>query len=121
MEKLYQKQLGSDRYGFIVETGPEREVPLIEGIVQRASAQNYKERGTARHFMQLKIDTFEGNLSMKNADYRIDKGERIRVYSTDGFDLHDGDTVVGVQGIQILNEQGEVKFQSTYATDVEFK
>ena len=99
------------------------ELPSIEGIVQRSSAQNYTVRNTASHLMDLQIDTFDrGNLTIHNADYRIDREERVILYSKKGFEQsHDDGKNFYVHGVQILDKTGKVVFQSTHDTDVEFR
>jgi len=108
MEKLYQN---------------DRELSSIEGIVQRASARNYIVRDTACHLMDLQIDTFDrGNLIIHSADYRIDRGEKVRLYSKERFEQpHDDGNNFYVHGVQVLDDVGEVRFQSTHASDVEFR
>lgn len=100
-----------------------RELPSIEGIVQRASAKNYTVSDKKHHIMKLDIDTFKkGQLIIHLGDYRIDRGERVRLYSIKGFEkAHDDGNNFYVQGVQILDETGEVKFQSTYRNGVEFR
>lgn len=116
-EELYQR----------INHGPEdifqRVPPSIEGIVKRVSAKNYSVRETKFHLMELEIDSFDrGNLLIECADYRIDRGERVRLYSKEGFEHpFEGSDSFYVHGIQILKKKGEVKFQATFSPDVEFR
>jgi len=100
-----------------------KEVPSIEGVVQFVSAQNYRVRDQGLHLLIIQIDTFNrGELCIHNGDYRIDRGEKVRLYSKEGFqETQDDGNNFYIHGVQILDEQGEVKFQSTHTSDVVFE
>lgn len=96
-----------------------RELESIEGIVKKVSAISYPSRQV--HYMKLQIDTFDEDLFIQFANYRIDIGERVRLYSSDGFKEPNLFRGFEVNGVQVLDENGNLKFQYTNSSFVEFK
>ena len=106
MEKLYKFNENSLR-----------KVSHLDAIVTKAylddgciySAHNHEHR------IALEVDVLKRPVYLREG-YRIDNGEKVRMYSTKNFKgcKLNGNTDIYLSGIQILNENGEVSFQSSY-------
>jgi len=103
MKKLYHS-LG-DRIG--------EEIPYIMGIVQEV--ENDYEGGSLPDSMRLKISDFNSALVIRHAHYRINNGERVILYAKNGFaTTESSDGNFYVEGLQVLDENGQVAFQAKH-------
>lgn len=97
-----------------------QEVPALEGLVEyvrvdsRPPDEGYR-RETAR-VMYLKLEGIPKELTLPGVNVRVDRGERVRIYSKRNFTADGG--CVDAEGLQVLDEQGAVKFELRNDWDV---
>lgn len=86
----------------------DEEVPSLEGTVENAIGKPYAE------LLELKVDTFGGPVFISMAHgLRLNKGERVRLYSCLGFDhlCNEWGGPIQLSALEILNERGESLYQ----------
>ena len=106
---------------FINEGEKAQEALFIEGIIEFSSAYNFSTDRKGYSNLTVRIDNFKGKMTVSDANYRIDCGERVRLYAFGGFEGYNGEDDISIDGIQILDDSGKVKFQSVHTVDAEFK
>ncbi len=120
-----------------------RRIPFIEGSVTRSTQIPYLEKHaitrrfeteeyhdirtyrfvTNRPLLSLEIDSFNGgNLVIPDFYYRIDVGEKVRLYSIKDFKRGNKDNPeIFICGVQVLADKTKVKFQSVHLEGLVFK
>ncbi len=100
------------------------QVAALDGVVEEATgyASNSPFQ-VGQYSLELKLDTFERPVVIPAAyNLRINKGEKVRVYSRLGFDRPvDGcGGLIKINALQVMKE-GEVVFQYIGAEGGDFK
>ena len=93
-----------------------KEVPSTEGIVEKAegSAPHIGFLKDGQYTLELKIDTFKAPVIVPTAhNLRIDVGERVRLYSSVGFDSPRNGCggLIAIDALEILGEGNRVLFR----------
>lgn len=92
-----------------MEEGP---IPALEGVVEEATGY-FNESNRGQFILELKLNTFERPVVVPTANnLRIDKGEKVRVYSRLGFDrpVSGCGDLISINALQVMRE-GEAIFQ----------
>lgn len=98
------------------------QVRALDGVVEEATA--YKSKlGCGEYLLELKLDSFEKPVIVPMALHlRIDKGEKVRVYSRLGFDrpVNSCGGLISVDALQVMRGE-EVIFQYVGIDDGYFR
>ena len=114
MEKLYNAKAYGDN----------KEVASLVGIVENAVGYVREPINDSQYVLELKLDSFDAKVLVPMAhSLRIDKGEKVRVYSTFGFDrLRDGcGGLIDIAALEILDDNDKISYRFVADRDVRFK
>ncbi|MDP3027060.1 MAG: hypothetical protein Q8N63_05090 [Nanoarchaeota archaeon] len=91
------------------------EVPSVEGVVTNSASSFISNLCGSQKFpvIKLKIDSIEGEFTLFNTTFRIDVGERVRLYCREGFRDTANDFFVFMDAIEFLRgDNDEVVFRA---------
>jgi len=90
------------------------EVPFVEGIVKESQLVNGAiQKGLVpQNGLKISLDNGEDTFIFLDAKFRVDSGERVRIYATNMI----------AKGLQVLNPKGDkVLFQYREGPNLEYK
>jgi hypothetical protein len=89
-----------------------KQIPALEGVVEEATGY-FNSSQLGQFSLELKLDTFKKPVIVAAAyNLRIDKGEKVRVYSRLGFDrpVNACGGLISIDALQVMDGE-EVLFQ----------
>ena len=103
-------------------------LPFVEGIVEESCVMNLsidsllkKNDDPHTNCLVLKINSLKHRCMVPYANYRIDKGERVVLYSYLQFYPPAAESYCQVCALQVMGEAGKVKFTGIHSNGVEFR